>query len=64
VAQRRESVRRLESLRTDMRTACDAYCAVAQRGGSLTSRPRPDRYLRVFVLSRSPDVRFRTQDPW
>ncbi len=33
VAQRRESVRRLESLRTDMRTACDAYRAFAQREG-------------------------------
>jgi len=31
--ERRESVRRLESLRTDMRTACDAYRAVAQREG-------------------------------
>jgi len=33
VAQRRESVRRLESLRTDRRTACDAYRAFAQREG-------------------------------
>jgi len=33
VAQRRESVRRLESLRTDMRTACDASRAFAQREG-------------------------------
>ncbi len=33
VAQRRESVRRLESLRTDLRTACDASRAFAQREG-------------------------------